>query len=135
MHLLLSILYIIFLSTNTALFQYVIRGEKTRYAIICPIPNGHWLGPYNQSIVNNSNKYKLKYSFNSVQLIIEHLTSHDEGEYVCQNNQTNHIVKQFELKLGTIKSVLLPFFILTFSILIFIPMFWFLGRNYSGINQ
>ncbi|CAF0845772.1 unnamed protein product [Rotaria sordida] len=101
----------------------------------CPIPNGHWYGPNNQSIIANTNKYEIKYSFDNVQLIIDHLTFFDEGEYICQNNQTNYIIKRYKLKLGTIKNVLQPFFILIFSILIFIPIFWFLGKKYSGINQ
>jgi hypothetical protein len=87
------------------------------------------------SIIANSYKYEIKYSFDSVQLTIDHLTSHDEGEYICLNNETNHIVKQYKLKLGTIKNVLLLFFILISSILILIPIFWYLGKKYSGINQ
>jgi hypothetical protein len=131
----LTILFIIFLSITITFSHHVIRGEKTRYSIFCPIPNALWFGPNNQSILTNSNKYEIKYSSDNVQLTIDHLTSIDEGEYICQNNQTNHIIKRYELKIGTIKNVLLLFFILIFCILIFIPIFWYLGKKYSGINQ
>lgn len=129
------ILLIIFLSITITLSEYVVRGEKTRYSILCPIPNALWFGPNNQSILTNANKYSIKYSSDNVQLTIDHLTSFDEGEYICQNNETNHIIKRYELKLGTIKNVLLLFFILISSILLFIPIFWYLGKKYSGINQ
>ena len=126
-------LFIILLSITITRSQSIICGEKTHYSIFCPIPNALWFGPNNQSIPTNSNKYEIKYSSDNVQLTIDHLTSLDEGEYVCRNNETNHIIKRYQLKLGTIKSVLLLFFILIISILIFIPIFWILGKKYSGI--
>jgi hypothetical protein len=131
----LSILSITFLSLTITVSQCVMRGEKTRYSIFCPNPNAHWFGPHNQSILANSNKYDIKYSSDNVQLTIDHLTFDDEGEYICQNNETNHIIKRYRLKVGTIKNVLLLFFISIVSILIFIPIFWFLGKKYSVINQ
>jgi hypothetical protein len=129
------ILFIIFLLIKITRSHYVICGEKTRYSLFCPISNALWFGPNNESIIANSYKYQMKYSLDSVQLIIDHLTSDDEGEYICLNNETNSIVKQYKLKLGTIKNVLLLFFILISSILILIPIFWYLGKKYSGINQ
>jgi hypothetical protein len=129
------ILFIIFLLIKIPLSHNVIRGEKTCYSLYCPIPNALWFGPNNQSIIANSYKYEIKYSSDNVQLIIDHLTSFDEGEYICINNETNYIVKQYKLKVGTIKNVLHLFFIIIISILILIPIFWYLGKKYSGIHQ
>ncbi|CAF3180868.1 unnamed protein product [Rotaria socialis] len=126
---------VIFQSIAIVHCRYVIRGEKTRYSFFCPIPNGHWYGPNNQSIVSNSDRYEIQYSFDSTQLIIDYITLLHEGEYICQNNQTNDIIERYQLRLGTLNDILLAYFILTFSILIFIPIFWFLGKKYSGIKH
>jgi len=128
-----SILFIIILLIKMIFSEYVMRGEKTRYSLLCPISNALWFGPNNQTIIANSYKYEIKYSFDNVQLTIHHLTLLDEGEYICLNNETNDIIKQYKLKLGTIKNVLLVFFILISLILILIPIFWYLGKKYSGI--
>jgi hypothetical protein len=134
MHL-LPILFIIFHLIINTFSQDIIRGEKTRYAFFCPISNALWFGPNNQTIRMNSSKYEMKYSINNVQLIIDHLTSFDEGEYICLNNKTNDIIKRYQLKVGTIKNVLFRFFIFISSILLLIPIFWYLGKKYSGLNQ
>jgi hypothetical protein len=124
---------IIFPLIKIILPDYVIRGEKTRYSLFCPIPNALWFGPNNQTILTNSDKYQMKYSFDNVQLTINYLTSFDQGEYLCFNNETNDTIKQYELKIGTIKNVLPLFILLITSILLLIPLFWYLGRKYSGI--
>jgi hypothetical protein len=129
------LLFIIFSLIEIILPDYVIRGEKTRYSLFCPIPNALWFGPNNQTIRVNSDKYQMKYSVDNVQLTINHLTSFDEGEYLCFNNETNDIIQRYELKIGTIKNVLPVFVLLITSIILLIPIFWYLGRKYSGINQ
>ena len=121
--------------TITISTEHVIRGEGTRYSIHCPLPNALWYGPNNQSILINSNKYEIKSSLENLQLTINHLTSDDEGTYTCLNNETDQIIKQYDIKLATIENVLPLFFSVICSILLFIPIFCFLGRKYSGINQ
>jgi hypothetical protein len=127
--------FIILLLIEIILPEYVTHGEKTRCSLFCPIPNAFWFGPNNQTILIDSNKYQLKYSFENVRLIINRLTLFDEGEYLCFNNETNDIIQRYELKIGTIKNVLPIFVFLITSIVLLIPIFWYLGRKYSGINQ
>ena len=126
---------IICLSITITISEYVIRGEKTRYSMFCPDSNALWFGPNNESILPQENKYEIKSSSDNIQLTINYLTTFDEGEYICQNNETNLIIKRYQLKIGRIKTILLPFFLIISSILLFIPIFWFLGKKYSGINQ
>jgi hypothetical protein len=120
MHSFSIIFIIIFLSITIPIYSHnVIRGKKPRYSIYCPILNALWYGPNNQSVLTNSNKI--------FQLTIDHLTSFDEGEYICQNNKTNHVIKRYKLKFDRMKNVLLKFF--------YSNIHSNLGKKYSGINQ
>jgi hypothetical protein len=123
------LLFILCLSTRITLSEYVIRGEKTRYSMFCPNINVLWFGPNNKSILPEENKYEI----DNNHLTINYLTILDEGEYICRNNET--ILKRYQLQIGRIEIILLPFLIILFSILLFIPIFCFLGKKYSGINQ
>lgn len=111
----------------------VIRGEKTRSIFSCPTSNAHWYGPNNQTI--DSERYHIKYSTDNVQLIIDYLSPLDQGEYLCLHNETNEILQRYDLKLGTIDNVLLFTCLIICFIMILIPIFWFLGKRYSGIDQ
>ena len=125
----LPILVISFLLIKVSFTQHVIRGEKTRLILLCPLPNSLWYGPKNQTILPT------KYSLDHVQLTIDYLIPSDQGEYTCLNNETNQIIKKYEVKLGTMKNILPLFFILISMIVFLIPIFWYLGKRYSGIDQ
>lgn len=131
----LPVLNVLLLSVAITRSQYVRRGEKTAYSLVCPMPNTLWLGPNNQTILADPAKYQLKYSAENVRLTIDQLTSLDEGEYLCLNNETNHLIQRYQLKIGTIRDVLPAFLLLGSTILLFIPTFWYLGKRYSGIDR
>jgi hypothetical protein len=114
----------------------VIRGERTRYSMLCFTDRAHWIGPNNRSIKIDSNKYQIKSSSNTVQqLIIHQLNYQDQGEYVCENNHTNEMIQRYQLTVGTMKTILLPFLVLIIVILLIFPLCWLLGRKYSGLNR
>lgn len=126
---------IICLSIKRVLAENVLRGEKTRYAMLCPSEHVRWLGPENRSISTNLSKYEIKSSLNNAQLIIDHLTLADQGDYICADNRTGEVLQRYHLTVGSIRTVLVPFLIVILSILLLLPICWFLGRKYSGVNQ
>ena len=126
------------LAIGRASCENVLRGEQTRYAMSCSITSSnsaHWLGPQNASIISNSARYEIKSSPSTVQLIIDHLTSDDAGEYICRDNATNEILQRYQLQIGSMAHVLLPFFLTIIALLILIPLCWLVGRKYSGLGQ
>ena len=114
----------------------VIRGEQTRYSMFCPSDHAQWLGPMNQTFESDRKKYELKISsLNTLELIIHQLTFDDQGEYICRDNRTEEILRRYQLSIGTMKMILLPFILFILIILLLWPLFCCLGRKYSGLGR
>lgn len=113
----------------------VIRGEQTRFRMSCPSAQAQWFGPLNQTFESNRKKYELKTSFNTLELIIHQLAFDDQGEYHCRDNRTEDILRRYQLTVGTMKMILLPFVLLILIILLLWPIFCCLGRKYSGLGR
>ena len=118
--------------------EKILRGEQTRYSMSCTITNSHsahWFGPPNASIISNSTRYAIKSSPSTIQLIIDHLTSDDAGDYICRDDATNEILQRYQLQIGSMAHVLLAFFLIIIALLILMPLCWLVGRKYSGLGQ
>lgn len=114
----------------------VIRGEHTRLRLTCPSDQAHWLGPMNRTLSSSHRKkYELKTSLNTLELIIHQLSFDDQGDYICRDNRSEEILRQYHLTVGSMKTILLPFVLLILIILLLWPLFCCLGRKYSGINH
>ena len=107
----------------------VIRGEQTRFRMFCPSEHGRWIGPLNQTLETNRS------SGNIMELILDRLTLADQGIYLCQDNRTDEILRRYQLTIGSMRTILLPFVLLMLTILLLWPIFCCLGRKYSGLNQ
>lgn len=129
------LIYILLVKTITR-SQSIRCGEQMTCSLLCPNPDALWYGSDNQMIVNNSQRYHLKYSPENVQLIIVHVNAFDQGEYICMNNnQSESFIHRYQLQVGTMHDLLPLFFLCNSLLFLFFPIVWYWTRKYSTIDQ